>query len=171
MTYFADLTEYSASDQAGGRPKNIGWLGSRAAFDVRPPTPAALESLWQHCSVAVNVSRGVHSCHLCEPNESNVAERNGQYLLLGAAEIRVMSNLGVLYAAPNLIYHYVAVHHYAPPREFEEALVSGVSPSSKEYFEHLSQLGIDWDVVSPSSSRPKMFRFVRAPQGVKKVEE
>ena len=41
-----------------------------------------------------------------------------RYLLL----ILVIA-VGAIYAAPNLIYHYVAEHHYAPPQEFVDALL------------------------------------------------
>lgn len=42
---------------------------------------------------------------------------------LGSAEIRVKAKDGRIYAAPNLIYHYVAEHDYDPPKEFIEALL------------------------------------------------
>jgi hypothetical protein len=39
-----------------------------------------------------------------------------------AAEIRIRG-LGVVYAAPNLVSHHVAVHDYMPPQEFVEAVL------------------------------------------------
>ena len=42
---------------------------------------------------------------------------------LGSAEIRVLGGGGKVYAAPNLIYHYVAKHKYRPPEEFIEAVM------------------------------------------------
>jgi hypothetical protein len=37
---------------------------------------------------------------------------------LGSAEIRVQGADGTLYAAPNLVIHYMTAHHYCPPEEF-----------------------------------------------------
>ena len=41
---------------------------------------------------------------------------------LGSAEIRVKGINGKIYAAPNLIYHYIKDCGYLPPREFLDAL-------------------------------------------------
>ena len=40
----------------------------------------------------------------------------------GSAEIRVRGANRV-YAAPELVYHYVVAHQYKPPREFIEAVL------------------------------------------------
>ena len=50
--------------------------------------------------------------------------RQGQENSLGSAEIRVKGKDGKVYAAPTLIYHYVAAHDYDPPKEFVEALLA-----------------------------------------------
>ncbi len=63
-------------------------------------------------------------------------------LKLGSAEIRVFGNGGKIYAAPNLIYHYVTVHGYKTPDEFVSALKEGPLPGSKEYFDRLHSLGL-----------------------------
>jgi hypothetical protein len=42
---------------------------------------------------------------------------------LGTAEIRVASDDGICFAAPTLIYHYVAEHGYRPPEQFVEAVL------------------------------------------------
>jgi len=39
----------------------------------------------------------------------------------------------VVYAAPDLIYHYVVEHHYCPPDEFIQAVLEGPLPGSLEY--------------------------------------
>lgn len=48
---------------------------------------------------------------------------DGTTLLLGSAEIRVPSRLGVVYAAPDMIYHYIKDHDYVPPQEFIDAVL------------------------------------------------
>jgi hypothetical protein len=108
--------------------------------------------------------RGVHACDLCDTPQSPYAERNGEKLLLGCAEIRVFSaessatsleraleraeSGGLIllrrspvpfniYAAPTLIYHYVEAHHYCPPEDFLRALREGPQPPSPDYFDLL----------------------------------
>ena len=173
MTYFPDLTDYSydRSVPLGKAPKNIGWLGPGIEFETKVPEPEFLGRLWQHCHISASQTRGLYECHLCGTKESNVSERNGEQLLLGSAEIRVLSRAGGVYAAPNLIYHYVSVHRYSPPKEFEEAVKLGVPPSTKEYFDRLSQLGVSSSpTLTPAAHRLRV-RFVRTPDGVKRIEE
>jgi hypothetical protein len=64
---------------------------------------------------------------------STVARRHGQERRIGTAEIRVFGPMGAIYAAPTLIYHYVAEHHYKPPAEFVHAAITSPRPPSDEY--------------------------------------
>ena len=68
--------------------------------------------------------------------------------MLGSAEIRSFSNRGAIFAAPNLIFHYVSVHHYNPPEEFIASLSEGPCPSSPEFFERLRKLGYSWSAAT-----------------------
>ncbi|HTW24902.1 MAG TPA: hypothetical protein VMD78_14950 [Candidatus Baltobacteraceae bacterium] len=45
-------------------------------------------------------------------------EVEGRVFKLGSAEIHVKAPDGRTFAAPDLIYHYVAQHGYKPPLEF-----------------------------------------------------
>jgi hypothetical protein len=47
----------------------------------------------------------------------------------GSAEIRVVG-VGRVYAAPDLIGHYVEAHGYCPPEEFIAAVLGGPEPGS-----------------------------------------
>lgn len=47
---------------------------------------------------------------------------NGQKHLLGSAEIRVTGASGRVYAAPDLIVHYIKDIGYLPPEEFIQAV-------------------------------------------------
>ena len=84
-----------------------------------------------------------HSCDFCVTHAPVVAENNGLILLLGTAEIRVLADDGLIHAAPNMIFHYVSMHHYRPPIEFSRALRNGVKPSEKEYFDRWASWA--WD--------------------------
>jgi hypothetical protein len=99
------------------------------------PTEDFLQSLEDPCRDHRSaVMRGYHACEL-----DHVGDRPGYpYTIpsdpaatpLGDAELRVVAEDGTWLAAPNLVYHYVRDHHYAPPAVFvEAALARRVAPS------------------------------------------
>ena len=65
--------------------------------------------------------------------------KDGQ-LVLGCGEIRVFGKQETIYAAPDMIFHFVKVHHYCPPAEFIEALDQAPDPSSDVYVASLSRI-------------------------------
>jgi hypothetical protein len=69
-------------------------------------------------------------------------------LYLGSAEIRVFGPRGKIYAAPNLLFHYVTAHHYKPPNEFVQALALAPGPPDAAYFNRLKDLDLDWSETS-----------------------
>jgi hypothetical protein len=164
MAYIADLSDYPYGDDCQlARAKAIGWLDHGQPFPTSPPDAAMLDRLWKFCQTSVAQTRGWHQCTFCDGAVGVEVQRDGQTLLLGTAEIRVFSATGQVYAAPTMIYHYVAVHHYAPPGEFVSALFDGPPPSSARYFELLRIYGLEWNPTStgghgfwdPSNHRPE----------------
>lgn len=174
MTHFIDLTPYGygAADGSETGACNIGWLAAGVAFPtITSPDPQFVDRLWRFCRVSVGQTRGLHGCEMCCSREANVARRNGEELLLGSAEIRVVSCDGKLYAAPNLIYHYVVGHNYSPPPEFVRAVVAGPCPPEDAYYELLLKLGITWSNTLVPEQNGTSFRFVKTSKGVVKVDE
>ena len=96
--------------------------------------------------------RGLHICDLCG-SRYIIAERHEQQIWLGSAEIRVFSSSGEIYAAPNIIYHYVSVHQYKPPTVFTQALRTCPKPPSREYLDELDGHKLQWNSVHPPSSK------------------
>lgn len=147
MAYFADLSPYAYFHE-GRTPEtlSVGWLSREHEFAAREPAKNLLDSLFQFCKVSVFQSRGLHPCEFCsELNWVTVAARDGLELNLGSAEIRVLSPDGFIFAAPTLIFHYVAVHNYKPPASFLMALESGnCRPPSHCYFRKLKELNLEW---------------------------
>src|SRR5690349_2636862 len=115
MMQFNDLTTYSygTAESPEASAQNIGWLASGVDFSTASPDSQFVDRLWRFCKISVGQTRGLHQCELCLSPEANIARRNGEELLLGSAEIRVAAVPGQLYAAPNLIYHYVVSHNYS----------------------------------------------------------
>jgi hypothetical protein len=56
----------------------------------------------------------------------------------------LFSPCGRIYAAPNLIYHYVRTHHYKPPQEFLGALKDGPFPPGPDFFDRLTHAKLEW---------------------------
>jgi len=112
---------------------NVGWLGLEEATPVhlKMPSQELLDALWFLClsdegqKRKVNHMMGWHSCEFRSCRESGLPGRipkDG----LGCAEIRVVGK-GVIYAAPDLIYHYVDEHWYGPPEPFVDAVLHAES--------------------------------------------
>jgi hypothetical protein len=175
MSVFDDLSDYSYRMRgmtSAVRPaKNIGWLGFGSKFETGPSHPALSRALWEHSLISVNPARGRHICEFCKLSRANDAEREGKWISLGAAETRVISRGGTVYASPNLIYHYVLVHGYRPPDEFVDAAIGGIPPASEMYTSQLSALGLKWWPTPVLPDLPNRFRFVRTPNGVERIEE
>lgn len=146
MAYFPDMSDYCYHHN-GIRPKTktVGWLSREHTFEKEMPSQEHLTLLWDFCTVQTMQMRGFHLCELCEnPERSHLlVQRNGETLSLGSAEIRVFGNDGTIYAAPNLIYHYVRDHGYRPPQSFLTALENSPKPPSQEFFDRLVELDLD----------------------------
>ena len=149
MSYFADLSDY-VYDQSSTRPNtiNVGWLDESHHFEIKFSSDDVLETIWQYCKVAVASTRGGHSCAFCT---NQYSERNGDRLLLGTAEIRAFGSSGEVFAAPNLIYHYMSAHGYLPPETFMDAIQVGPNPPSSPYFEKLRSLDLEWQGAPQAS--------------------
>ena len=127
MTYFADLTPYTyLSRQGTNNEVNIGWLDRSHPFQHGQVPDRVLAEIFLLCKDPVNRTRGWHYCELCPRSDLQPfrAARDGIEIGLGSAEIRVPSGSGVVFACPNLIYHYIRDHSYQPPQEFIDALLN-----------------------------------------------
>ncbi|WP_052830359.1 hypothetical protein [Gynuella sunshinyii] len=160
MTKYVDLSPYVyVEDFKNDQTLNVGWLDARSQFESERPTERLLETLWEFCLVSIAQTRGIHECDLCRITTTIIEERNGISLALGSAEIRVIGEKGAVYAAPNLIYHYVKEHNYVPPNEFLRALQNGPRPSNDEYFLELRKLGLTWSETLKGGDAGERFSF------------
>ena len=172
MPHFEDLSDYIYHNSMFWAPgtKNIGWLSSEHGFLRSEPSEVFLDKIWSFCKISVAQMRGIHECDLCSGGRTYYVKRGGEPLLLGSSEIRVFSDHGDIYAAPTLIYHYIATHHYSPPDEFLRAVDQGPCPPDHAYFDRLSSAGLAWNDTSAPSELPERFKYVReGDQFVKKL--
>jgi hypothetical protein len=127
--YAPDLTPYTYTMQAVGpglTALNVGWLDKDHPFEVGFVEPEVVQRIFHLCEIPVRQTRGFHLCPFCKERKRVVVKIGGTELFLGSAEIRVQDRAGVVFAAPNLIYHYITAHNYRPPEEFLSA-VRGLS--------------------------------------------
>ncbi|MFG1652140.1 hypothetical protein ACGFIE_19650 [Micromonospora sp. NPDC049275] len=127
MTYFADLTPYTYLERhdedghgASDEPLlNVGWLDAAHPFPTGAPPDGLLSALTELATVRVRQTRGYHYCEICVRDlgeDTRDAVRQGA-IARESAEFEVRGD-GVVYAAPQLLLHYVAAHEYLPPAEF-----------------------------------------------------
>ena len=123
--YYPDLTTYCyLKRESAPNVLNVGWLDRQHPFPKNKASEALLDALFESCFHTVNGTRGYQECQFCSaPSFGLEVSRKGRKMKLGSAEIRVSGKGGRVYAAPNLIYHYVAEHDYEPPKEFIDALL------------------------------------------------
>src|SRR5438034_4414453 len=105
MTYFEDLTPYTYfhPDEEQPGTVNVGWLDSRHPFPTGETSAEFRARLLGLCRRRVKRTRGAHRCEFCKGRDKPHS----------SAEIRVAGD-GRVYAAPELVYHYVAAHAYRP---------------------------------------------------------
>jgi hypothetical protein len=118
MTYFPDLSPYEYFKRLS-KPGmlNIGWLHKDHDFPRGSIPGEALNTILHLCCCcSVNHARGFHK----SPYRVIYREKT---CLLGSAEIHVPGKNGVIYAAPNLIYHFIKDCNYRPAQEFIDAVL------------------------------------------------
>jgi hypothetical protein len=119
MTWFADLTPYVYGSITSGTATtvNIGWLRHGRVYPTGDAPVEFVERLKELTELAsVQQTRGFHECDLCSQGDHESRAH-------GSSEVRAVGANGIRYAAPSLVYHYVAVHGYRPPQGFVDAVL------------------------------------------------
>jgi hypothetical protein len=147
MAFFPDLTPYTYFRGAPPGIVNIGWLDFDHAFPTGKSSLEFRAKLIKLCKQPVMRTRGLHFCSACkhfqkmEQELEEKARADGRLGIdiqelrdawnqahkgvpppLGSAEIRVPGKDEIVYAAPEMIAHYVIMHDYCPPQEFIDAV-------------------------------------------------
>jgi hypothetical protein len=118
MTYFQENSLYAylpSQKKVGARVYNAGWLDEAVPFLTAKTSGTFRAHLQRVCTEQVVFKcKGVHRCQLC-------AKRGKEYT--GNGEIRVEDTRNdCIWAAPQMIAHYVEVHNYHPPTDFIRAV-------------------------------------------------
>jgi hypothetical protein len=141
--YYSDLSVFPDKDVISRLVVlSIGWLDADHRYKQGEVPEAFLKNLWDFCNEPVIYTLGFQQCPFCTTsNYATTEQRDDKQLLLGSAEIRVFGQGNNVFAAPDLIYHYVAVHSYRPPDEFINAVLAGPLAGTKEYDARIRQGG------------------------------
>jgi hypothetical protein len=135
MTYFPDLSRYEYGRVSQPGILNVGWLDGTHPFTQGNVDARLIQKLRLLAAKPVKLYRGFHICELCAkpalrketlPPHHVVLDMNSPYgnwlaSRRGNGEIRV-SCVGVTFAAPVLIVHYIEEHRYLPPVQFLTAV-------------------------------------------------
>jgi len=164
VAYFPDLSEYTYIKHLC-RPNtlNVGWLDATHPFEKEKTSAEVVSILWDYCKYSIGQTRGFQFCGIncCEYSGTIEYRRSGVLLKLGSAEVRVFGAADKIYAAPNLVYHYVSEHDYKMPDEFVIALMSGPPPGSDEYLERLRASNIPSSMTLSNYTREEAIRRIR----------
>lgn len=138
MAYYEDLTPYNYSHYCT-KELNVGWLQKGQPFTIGKVPEGFLEKLQTYLTSDFTVFHymGDHDCEFCNKRES------------ASCEIRTVSIDGTVYAAPELIKHYIESHGYLPPQEFIDSVMNGINPGSKEYSDIINKLPENWEKRRP----------------------
>lgn len=144
MAYYKDLSVYSYLSNIEKETLNVGWLEGEHEYPQGDVTEKFILALWEYIKYPVNRTRGLHSNITLDGDVKYfMAKYQGYNILLGSAEIRVVDTNNIVYAAPNLILHYVINHHYMPPQSFIDAVINGPKPNSDQYSNVIKQIFLD----------------------------
>jgi hypothetical protein len=146
MAWYADLTPctyFDGEQPHGAKLLAVGWLEHGHAYQHGMVDSAVINKLVAlfRNSWEPGMFLGWHDCDLCQPpswpDAFHAAEGS---VPMGIANLFVPGT-GVLYAAPSLILHYIAVHGYAPPEAFCTAVLACPPMESEEYLQAISKNG------------------------------
>lgn len=138
MAKFEDFSKY-VYRKGELNTYNIGWLEGTRKINRGTVSNEFLNALWEYIKCPLRQTRGLYwnrSLDILPKYFKAVYE--GREIPLGGSEIRVLDERNeCIYAAPNLILHYIINHHYKPPEKFIYAVINGPKPKSKRYSEYI----------------------------------
>lgn len=151
MTYFHDLSPNSYFGQWEDILLSVGWLDSAHDYPRGTVTPAFFRALvqllvdpWQPGALA-----GFHRCSFCPftggPGSLVFEDRT---IVLGSANLFVPGPAGKVYVAPSLIAHVIDAHGYAPPEEFQRAVLECPTMRTMPYLKALRERGLGVRLIS-----------------------
>jgi hypothetical protein len=116
----------------------VGWLDKEHDYPKGAVPPPFLERLQHYCVNPAFLSFGYHDCEFCDEEFGVEMVILGKQWRVGSGDLRVVTR-DVVYAAPDMIYHYIVDHYYRPPDAFIQAVME--LPLPRENPEYLRRYG------------------------------
>ena len=155
MTWFADLSECNYFGPGCAKHlRAVGWLEQGRPFPTGSVDGAVLAKL----STLINSQpwqpvrfRGWHTCDLCPIANTRFGDGKSYRNLF-------LPGQGTIYVCPEGILHYIHEHGYAPPPQFNRAVVECPPMGSEAYFVSLRAQGGE-PLVDGTCFRPQRTHF------------
>jgi hypothetical protein len=141
MTYYPDLSPCPYFDpKMADKLVAVGWLDEVYPYAQGDVSVPFLDKLFELLAQpwAPMYLLGYAECPWC--GDDYEASYNGRSVTVGALNLFVPGE-GFLYAAPSMIAHYILAHNYAPPPEYQDALLRCSAIRSRAYFEAVAAGG------------------------------
>lgn len=144
MAYLEDLAHWDYFGPLPGTVLSVGWLEPGQPYTVGEVSAEFFDSLvsllvdpWQPA-----ITAGVFRCPFCRftggPAEIQYADTT---IRQGVTNLYVPGD-HCIYVAPSLIAHYVDSHGYAPPTEFQRAVINCPPMRSVAYLRCVREHGL-----------------------------
>ncbi|HYX33396.1 MAG TPA: hypothetical protein VE954_09805 [Oligoflexus sp.] len=140
--HYPDLTDYNT--RAKTRVLTVGWLERGHEFPIGDTGDEVFVALMK---LAVNpweaaVAAGLHQCSLCRYTGGPTLVQYKQLSVgIGCANLYIPTD-ELVYMAPSTIVHYIDAHGYAPPMEFQSAVLACPPMRSMAYLKLISKHGL-----------------------------
>jgi len=135
--YISDLSKYPSRWGESETQMDliaVGWLDSEHSYQQGTTSLEFRNRIELFCSNSIIRNFGVEPCALCKREPVIAVLHSGiEVILYGTYEIRIPSHVQRIYAAPDLILHYIIAHNYKPPQEFIDAVLSAPLPGTQEF--------------------------------------
>ncbi|MGB1249891.1 MAG: hypothetical protein ACPG8W_04610 [Candidatus Promineifilaceae bacterium] len=131
--YFKDLDEYHGchdEEMFSLAPLGVGFLRRKQDFTTGQTPQRFLIKLATFLLSPVCAVGKAMACPLC--GEHVTTQIDGKEVVLGSAEIRILGEENI-YAAPDLILHFITAHKYRPPQKFIDVVMKAPGVNSAEH--------------------------------------
>lgn len=128
---YPDLKTYVFGEgPAQKRVKLVGGLDKDQSFPTGTVPETILDRLWELCKQPMGPGLWKHAYQLCPTEATSVINYKGEQQEFGRWQIVLVCQEQTMYVAPHIIFHSIMVHHYLPPQEFLDAVLTMPLPTA-----------------------------------------
>lgn len=94
-----------------------------------------LDSLWKYVLFSKNISRILPTCVICKKHGEFEYEGLGGIKKVGNGIMYIPITEQVVYAVPDILFHYFFIHNVKPTETFRHAVLHSYKPNTNQYRE------------------------------------